>query len=52
VPHGIPEIRDRRRTLRYRQLLVCRMVQMKNRVTGLLMETEVSYNNQRLHKVG
>jgi hypothetical protein len=52
MPHGIPEIRERRRTLRYRQLLVRRMVQTKNRVSGLLMETEVSYNKQRLHKVG
>jgi hypothetical protein len=28
------------------------MVQMKNRVSGLLMETGVEYNKQRLHKVG
>jgi transposase len=28
------------------------MVQMKNRISGLLMETGVSYNKQRLHKVG
>jgi hypothetical protein len=27
------------------------MVQMKNRVSGLLMETGVDYNNQRLRKV-
>src|SRR5258708_17244430 len=27
------------------------MVQMKNRISGLLMETGVSYNKQRLHKV-
>ena len=46
------EIRDRRRTLRYRNLLVRQTVQMKNRVSGLLMETGVSYNKQRLHKVG
>ena len=46
------EIRDRRRTLRYRNLVVKQMVQMKNRVSGLLMETGVSYNKQRLHKVG
>src|SRR5713101_8345126 len=45
-------IRDRRRTLRYRHLLVRQMVQMKNRISGLLMETGVSYNKQRLHKVG
>ena len=46
------QIRDRRRTLRYRHLLVRQMVQMKNRVSGLLMETGVSHNKQRLHKVG
>ncbi|MGA8620466.1 MAG: hypothetical protein WB660_18320 [Candidatus Sulfotelmatobacter sp.] len=46
------QIRDRRRTLRYRHLLVRQMVQMKNRISGLLMETGVSYNKQRLHRVG
>src|SRR5213078_4945009 len=46
------EIRDRRRTLRYRYLLVRQMVQTKNRISGLLMETGVSHNKQRLHKVG
>jgi transposase len=46
------EIRDRRRTLRYRQLLVRQMVQMKNRIAGLLMETGGEHNKQRLHKVG
>src|SRR5437879_4800179 len=45
------EIRARRRTLRYRHLLVRQMVQMKNRVSGRLMETGVEYNKQRLHKV-
>jgi len=45
-------IRDRRRTLRYRNLVLKQMVQMKNRVSGLLMETGVSYNKQRLHKLG
>src|SRR5215472_2053612 len=45
-------IRDRRRVLRYRHLLVHQMVQMKNRISGLLMETGVSHNKQRLHKVG
>jgi transposase len=50
--HMMPaELRDRRRTLRYRHLLVRQMVQMKNRVSGLLMETGVEYNKQRLHKV-
>ena len=28
------------------------MVQMKNRVSGLLMESGVSYDKQRLHKMG
>jgi transposase len=46
------EIRDRRRTSRYRHLLVRQMVQMKNRVSGLLMETGAEHNKQRLHKVG
>ncbi len=32
------EIRNRRRTLRYRHLLVRQLVQMKHRVSGLLME--------------
>ena len=45
------EIRDRRRTLRYRGLLVKQMVQMKNRVSGLLLE-KVTHTRQRLHKVG
>jgi len=50
--HMMPAaIRGRRRTLRYRHLLVRQMVQRKNRVSGLLMETGVEYNKQRLHKV-
>jgi transposase len=46
------EIRDRRRTLRYRNLVLKQMVQMKNRVSGLLMESGVSYDKRRLHKMG
>src|SRR5713101_7780335 len=46
------EIRERRRTLRYRNLLVRQMVQMKNKIGMLLMEAGVSYNKQRLHKAG
>ena len=45
------EIRNLRRTLRYRNLLIKQMVQMKNRVSGLLMETGGSYYKQRLHKL-
>src|SRR5499427_811445 len=44
-------VRDRRRTLRYRHLLVRQMVQMKNRISGLLLETGVTHNKQRLHRV-
>jgi transposase len=44
------EFRERRRTLRYRNLLVRRNVQMKNRIAGLLMETGVVYNKQKLHQ--
>jgi transposase len=43
-------IRDRRRVLRYRHLIVKQSVQMKNRVSGLLMETGVSYSKRRLHQ--
>jgi transposase len=45
-------IRERRRTLRYRNLLVRQMVQMKNKISMLLMEAGVSYNKQRLHQAG
>jgi transposase len=45
-------IRERRRTLRYRNLLVRQMVQMKNKIAVLLMEAGVSYNKQRLHQAG
>ena len=45
-------IRERRRTLRYRNLLVRQMVQMKTKISMLLMEAGVSYNKQRLHKAG
>ena len=43
-------IRERRRTLRYRNLLVRQMVQMKIKISSLLMEAGVSYNKQRLHQ--
>ena len=41
-----------RERLRYRNLLVRQMVQMKNKIAVLLMEAGVSYNKQRLHKAG
>ncbi len=43
------EIRELRRVLRYRNLMVSQMVQLKNRISGLLMETGVQYNQKRLH---
>jgi transposase len=46
------EIRERRHTLHYRNLLVRQAVQMKNKVAVLLMEAGVSYNKQKLPKVG
>src|SRR5712691_11312394 len=42
------EIRDRRRVLRYRNLLVRQAVRMKNKVSGLLMEAGVPYQ-QKVH---
>src|SRR6516225_3036693 len=45
-------IRERRRTLRYRNLLVRQMVQMKIKISTLLMEAGISDNKQRLHKAG
>jgi len=44
------EMRERRRTLRYRNLLVRQAVQMKNKMAGLLMETGVTYNKEKLHQ--
>ena len=46
------EIRDRRRILRYRNLVQRQTVQMKNRISGLLMETGVTYDKLRLHRMG
>jgi transposase len=46
------QIRERRRTLRYRNLLVRQAVQMKNKIAVLLVEAGVSYHKQKLHKVG
>src|SRR6202451_2095794 len=46
------EVRERRRTLRYRKLLVRQNVQLRNKVSQMLMESGVIYNKQKLHKVG
>lgn len=44
-----PEIRDLRRVLRYRNLLVRQIVRLKNRTAGFLMEVGAEYNKKRLH---
>ena len=45
-------VRERRRTLRDRNLLVWQTVQLKNKMAGLLMEDGVAYNKQKLHQPG
>ena len=45
-------IRERRRTLRYRNLLVRQMVQMKIKTSALLMEAGVSYQHRCLARGG
>jgi len=42
-------IRDLRRVLRYRTLLVREAVRMKNKTAGLLMEVGASFDKKRLH---
>lgn len=44
-----PAIRDLRRMLRYRSLIVRQAVQMKNRTACLLMEVGAEYNKEKLH---
>lgn len=44
-----PELRQLRQILRYRHLLVRQSTQLKNRVAGLLMQSGVEYNKQKLH---
>ncbi len=46
------EIRDLRRVLRYRNLLVRECTRMKNRTAGMLMECGVEYNKEKLHQSG
>jgi len=43
------EIRELRRMLRYRNVVVAQAVRMKNKMSGLLMEVGAEYNKQRLH---
>jgi transposase len=42
-------VRELRRVLRYRNLVVRQATRMKNRIAGLLMETGTLYNKERLH---
>lgn len=44
-------VRERRRTLRYRNLLMRQSVQLKNKLAGLLMEAGVPYSKDKLHQV-
>lgn len=44
-----PEMRELRRMLRYRNLVVAQAVRMKNKMSGLLMEVGAEYNKQQLH---
>lgn len=46
---GPAEMRDLRRLLRYRNLVVGQAVQMKNRMSGMLMEVGAEYSKRRLH---
>jgi transposase len=43
------EIRELRRILRYRNMMVQEAVRMKNRMAGLLMETGIPYNKRKLY---
>ncbi len=43
------EIRELRRLLRYRNVVVAQAVRMKNKMSGLLMEVGAEYNKQNLH---
>jgi len=43
------QIRELRRVLRYRNLMVSEAVRMKNKMSGLLMEVGATYSKRRLH---
>jgi len=43
------EIRELRRILRYRNMIVRTSVKMKNKISGLLMEVGATYSKKRLH---
>jgi transposase len=43
------ELRELRRVLRYRNMVVRTAVKMKNKISGLLMEVGATYDKRRLH---
>lgn len=43
------EMRDLRRLMRYRGMIVREAVRMKNKITGLLLESGAEYESKRLH---
>jgi len=43
------ELRELRRILRYRNMIVRTVVKMKNKMSGLLMEVGAQYNKRQLH---
>jgi len=43
------ELRELRRVLRYRNMIVRTAVKMKNKISGLLMEVGATYDKKRLH---
>jgi transposase len=45
-----PQLRDLRRLLRYRNLVVQQSVRMQNKMAGLLMENGTPFDKQRLHQ--
>jgi transposase len=44
-----PEVRELRRMLRYRRLVVAQSVRLHNKMGGMLMEVGAEYNKQKLH---
>ncbi len=44
------ELRELRRILRYRNMIVRTAVKMKNKISGLLMEVGATYNKEKLHR--
>jgi transposase len=44
-----PELRDLRRLLRYRNMVVQQSVRIQNKMAGLLMESGTAFNKEKLH---